>query len=272
MRRRELLAIVIVVSLTAGACSRLTFIRQSASPGKYEKISPTYNLRDSDATKRRLSTAEHLGLAQSRLMAGQIDAAETEAKAALKVDPASADAYTLLAVIEDQRGDRDKAGGYYAKTVGLAPTGGIGLNNYGSWLCANGRAAESLSWFDRALLDPGYRQPASAMANAGSCALEAGQTARVERDLRGALQLEPENATALQAMANYQFKTAQYLDARAFSQRRLAAAPANPDTLRLAAQIEQKLGDPKAAARYAQRLVMEFPQAATLQTGNASQP
>lgn len=272
MPRLELLVALVLLSLSAAACSRLTFIRPDASGGKYEKTSPTYDLRDSDATKRRLATAEHLGLAQSRLIAGQLDAAETEATAALKADPGSADAYTLLAVIEDRRGKSAQAGAYYAKVVQLAPGGGVGLNNYGTWLCSNGRATESLEWFDRALADRSYRQPASALANAGSCALRAGQTARVDSDLRQALELDPDNATALQAMSQYQYAVGSYFDARAFSQRRLAAAAATPEILRLASQIEQKLGDRAAAARYVQRLDTEFPQAPTLQTGNASQP
>src|SRR3546814_7890955 len=91
----------------------------------------------------------------------------------------------------------DLAGGYYARAAELAPEQGTALNNYGAWLCGNGRAAESLAWFDRALADPIYRQRASALANAGSCALKAGQTANVERHLREALSLDPVDATAL---------------------------------------------------------------------------
>ena len=50
-----------------------------------------------------------------------------------------------------------------------------------------------------------------------------------------------------------------YLLALAFSQRRLAAAPATRPVLLLASQIEQKLGDSAAAARYVQRISAEFP-------------
>src|SRR3546814_10817463 len=54
----------------------------------------------------------------------------------------------------------------------------------------------------------------------------AGQTANVERNLREALSLDPVDATALEALAEYQYRNGRYMDARAFSQRRLAAAPA----------------------------------------------
>ncbi len=269
---RRTAAVVLLAALCAAGCSRLTFIRPDASGGKYEKTSPDYALRDSPATTRRLGVAEHIGLAQSRLAGNDLAGAEKEARAALKDDPSSADAYTLLAVITDRRGNAADAGGYYAKAAELAPTQGGALNNYGAWLCGNGRAAESLPWFQRALADQAYRQPASALGNAGACALKAGQTAGVDAYLRAALAADPENATALGAMAEYQYRVGAWLDARAFSQRRLAAAPATAEALQLASRIEDRLGDRTAASRYDQRRQTEFPQARTIPTGDAQQP
>jgi type IV pilus assembly protein PilF len=42
--------------------------------------------------------------------------------------------------------------------------------------------------------------------------------------------------------------------------------------LQLASQIEQKLGDTVAAARYVQRIGAEFPQTPAVPSGDASQP
>jgi type IV pilus assembly protein PilF len=136
------------------------------------------------------------------------------------------------------------------------------------WNCAQ----ESLAWFDRALADRSYATPASALANAGACAGMAGQYDRVERDLRAALSLDPANAVALEAMAEHQFRNGSYLEARAFSERRLGAARADASALLLASQIEDKLGDKAAAARYVQRLRTEFPQARTAQPGEGRSP
>ena len=68
-------------------------------------------------------------------------------------------------------------------------------------------------------------------------------------------------------MAEYQYGQGQYFEARAFAERRLAAAPADASVLQLAARIEERLGDRAAANRYEQRLRAEFPQAATARTG-----
>jgi type IV pilus assembly protein PilF len=110
------------------------------------------------------------------------------------------------------------------------------------------------------------------MANAGSCALTAGQSARADRDLRNALALDPNNPVALAGMAENEFRAGRYFQARAFSERRLAAAPVTRQVLQLASQIEQKLGDTAAAARYVQQMRVEFPeQGRDIRPGEASQ-
>ena len=145
-------------------------------------------------------------------------------------------------------------------------------NNYGTWLCANGFQAESLVWFDRAMQAPGYGTPEVAQANAGNCALGTGQLERAERDLRQALSRDPSNATALGAMAELEFRRQQYLPARAFVERRLASGPASLAVLKLASQIEERLGDKAAASRYVQRIRAEFPDARDVTTGGNAGP
>ena len=271
MRSLSVVACAVALVLVTSACSRLTFIKPSMGSGEYEDLTPAYEFRDTPDIQRRTEIRGHLALATNALQRGLLDEAEKEAKAALEINGGSANANTLLAVVEDRRGNNAQAGGYYARAAELAPQQGTALNNYGAWLCGNGREAESLAWFDRALADPTYRQRASALANAGACALEAGQTAHVERNLREALSLDPVDTTALAALAEYQYRNGHYMDARAFSQRRLAAAPATPSALLLASQIEEKLGDRAAAARYVQRLRAEFPQTGTVPSGESSQ-
>jgi type IV pilus assembly protein PilF len=255
MRPRDVV-FVAVACLLATACSRmasrLSFIKPNTERGSYTQVTPDYDVRQTPEEKRRVATLDALGLAGVALQRGDLDSAEARARSALKVDPKSADAYTLLALVAGQRGQRDLAGNYYAKAVQLAPGDGDALNNYGAWMCANGRAAESLAQFSAALQDPTYTPPAAALGNAGACALRAGQAGLAEENLGRALQIDPDNVAALGAMAQLRFNQGQFLDARAFMQRRLVAAPADRDALMLAAQIEDRMGDAAAAARYRQ--------------------
>jgi type IV pilus assembly protein PilF len=271
MRPDPRLPLLLVATLLVAACSRSTATVKPPKIKGSEQVAQTYTLEDSAATKQRVQVRDTLALAGQRYAAGDVDAAEAQVRKALKVDPSSVDAYSMLGVIETRRGHAAVAGEHYRHAAELAPQRGEVLNNYGAWLCGNGYPAEALVWFDRALAAPGYRSPSSALANAGGCALKSGQNERAGRDLRRALEIEPDNAYALASMAEYQYAQGRFFEARAFSERRLAAAPADASVLQLAARIEERLGDRAAASRYQQRLRAEFPQAALSSTGDGAQ-
>ena len=255
--------VVLTLVLVTGCSSmsrKFTFMRPDLSRREFTRTAPEYDIKPDKERRGKFVARDMVARAEQRLRSGQLDQAEAAARSALKQDAKAVDAYTILGIVADQRGQSAEAGRHYAKAAELAPTSGSIANNYGAWLCGNGRAAESLGWFDRALADANYPTPAAARANAGACAMDAGQTARAERDLRMALSRQPENPTALAAMARVSYANGNFLDARAFSERRLAAGPATREILQLASQIEQKLGDNRASARYMQQMAAQFPQ------------
>lgn len=248
---------VVFFALALAGCGKQQGIKPPSGP---LEVAPTYEARDNPEIRKRVNYQDQMVLAGESLRAGAPDAAEKRVRAAMKIDARRPEAYMLLAAIATQRGNEAEAGRLYGKAAELAPERGDVLNNYGAWLCAHGQPAESLAWFDRALQAPGYTTPASALANAGGCALDAGQPARAVRDLRRALEIDPVNAYALESMARNEYAEGRYFEARAFSQRRLTAAPATRSVLQLASQIEARLGDSVACGRYLQRIHDEFPQ------------
>lgn len=273
MRLSEWLGILAVSALLLSGCSRsAAYVKVDSKRKPAGQVAPDYRVSDSPQTRQRIQTSNRLGLAGQHLRSGDLDAAEKEVRTILKADPASVDAHTLMAIIESQRGRSTQAGNHYKQAAELAPGSGTVQNNYGAWLCANGYAAESLVWFDRALNDPGYATPASALANAGGCALETGQHERAERDLRQALALDPGNAYALASMARNEYRNGRYFEARAFTERYLATASSTPDMLKLAADIEAKLGARTAADRYLQQLHTQFPASIEAQAGRKAEP
>ena len=221
---------------------------------------PVYSVADPESVRREVRWRDLLTLATRDLQVGNLDAAERKVREALKLAPEAPDALVLQAGIDDRRGRTRQAGENFRTAAELAPQRGDVLNNYGAWLCQQGQPAESLVWFDRALQAPGYATPGEAQANAGSCALDAGQLERAERDLRAALVAAPANPVALESMAQLSFRQGRYMEARAFAERRIAAAPATRSVLQLASQIEARLGDRAASDRYLQRIRQEFPQ------------
>ncbi len=270
--RKRAVLLVVLAALAASSCSRLTFIRPAGKTVDFQRQGKDYDIHDDAQTRARLDEQDSLQLAMQRLQTGDLDEAEKEARKVLKKHPDSSAATTLLALVAQRRGDHDGAGKLYRRAAELAPGDPSTQNNYGTWLCANGYPAESLVWFDRALANPSYATPAAALANAGGCALDSGQYERAGQNLRKALDLDPGNAYALEAMARDEYRQGRFFEARAFTERRLAAAPVNANVLKLARDIEIRLGDTNAADRYAQRLRAEFPDAADATSGDATKP
>lgn len=259
MRRRKAPVAVLMAIAVAGCGGDRGYVRTSID-----------NQRDFERTALEVHASDRgrddgeaaLQRIQAQLSASQFEAARKDAAAAVRRQPGSANAHTFLAVALENTGESAAAGKHYLRAASLAPDNGAALANYAGWLCAQGSPAESLQWFERAVAVPDYPNRAMAHAVAGVCAQGAGQTDLAGRHLRRAIELDATNATALSALARREFAAGRAFEARAFSERRLAAAPADPQALLLASQIEQNLGDSVAAARYVARLKAEFPDAA----------
>lgn len=261
MRWSKYLLLLLATCLLVAGCERNT--RIGGVKGS-KKVGPDYQVKDDREARQRMQYREFLRLAGDRVSHGDTEAATRFARSAEKLEPRLPDAFTMQAVIEGAKGQQEAAGALYRKAAELAPQRADVLGNYGAWLCANGHSAESLVWFDRALASPDDGSRAASLANAGGCALDAGQIERADDNLRQALLLAPGNAYALESMARNEVLHGRYFEARAFYQRRLAAAPATASVLQLAIQIEERLGDRMAAGRFQQRLREEFPSGATL--------
>lgn len=253
--RREIVLLLVIVVLASGcrAMDRLSFIRPSAARGEFRQVTPSRDVSGKPGKQSR-DPVLMLQSAGDAYRLGELERADGLASAALKSGADAGDANTLLGLVADARGQSERAGEYYRAATTAAPGSGVFANNYGAWLCANGRADESLAWFDRAAADPEYPTPAAALANAGECARKAGQPIRAEANWRLALAAQPVNQEALAGLAAFEADRGRNLEARAFAERWLELAPNDPDALQLAARIETAIGDNVAAARYLSRL------------------
>ena len=115
--RHKALCLLLVPLLLATACSRLTFVRPKMERKDGEQIAQDYSVKDSSEVKRRQSVQMMVSRSVQRLQAGDLETAEKEARAALKLAPDSADAETLLAVVADRRGQSEQAGQHYRRAA-----------------------------------------------------------------------------------------------------------------------------------------------------------
>ncbi|GGB84377.1 type IV pilus biogenesis/stability protein PilW [Pseudoduganella buxea] len=169
-----------------------------------------------------------------------------EIKKAIAADPGFADAYGVRALIYMAMGEITLADDNFRRALQLDPGNPEIANNYGSFLCQNGRVAESFKYFDMALASRQYASPAKAMNNAGSCALKAKDYGSAEKYLLQALQVTPDQPTTNASLARVYHERGDNVRANFFITRlsKLARADSLPaDVLWLAIKVQHKLGD-----------------------------
>ena len=233
-----------------------------------EGVNP-YGSKAENAAVRAANTQVTLGVGY--LEQGRVEEALERFQRAIAFDPRSASAYTSLGVLYEQISRPDLAEKNYAKAVQLEPRKGAVHNNFGQFLCRVGRYEQADAEFKVALNDPFYDTPAIAATNAGKCARASGQNEQAEKYLRLALSKNPNAAEVYLPLASVLHQRGQSMNARAFLQRFEASGlPQDAEYLRLAAQVESRLGDTKAANAYRERLENEFP--APEQTRSTEKP
>jgi type IV pilus assembly protein PilF len=203
----------------------------------------------------------NLGLAQSYLDANSLEAALDRAKRAVAADPNYGETHAVLGMVYTRIGNQAGAAQEFETALKLSPSSGSILNAHAVWLCGQGQFDRADTEFRQALADPFYTNAMQANANAGKCAQLAGRLPVAEAYLRLALEKSPEDAQILLGLAQVEFAQGQWLEARAFAQRRLSVG-ATAEALDLAARIEDAAGDKSAAARYRQQRSDQFPEPA----------
>lgn len=245
MRQPESALLAAALALALGACASNGEAVAKPQPG------PSANSLSAEGRT-------NLGLAQGYLDAGQVEKARERAELAQASDPGSADVHALLGMLSAQAGKNEQARREFERAVAIAPDDGSILNVHASWLCGEGRFTEADAQFERALRDKRYRTPVQAMANAGKCAHRAKRWSIAEDYFRRAIALSPDDASVLFLLADTSLRQGKMMEAQAFIQRRDALG-GDAETLELAARIEDAAGNEMAAARYRERLRIEFP-------------
>jgi len=210
-----------------------------------------------DAESRTRNAEVLVELGQRYYSRGEYEIALEKLQSALRIDSTSASGHTMIAILYETIGDTAQAADHYRKSVQHGGRSGDVLNNYGSWLCRQSKFDEADETFRKALADPFYKSPESALANAGSCALAAGKYDIGENYLRQVLQARPNDDQALIGLAEIAFRKDDFMRARAFVQRADSQAPLGRNGLELAVRIEEQLGDERSAAAYRSRLAAD---------------
>ena len=166
-----------------------------------------------------------------------------EIKQALLADPNLADAYSVRALIYMDMGETRLSEENFQRAMSLAPNNPDLINNYGWFLCQNGRAAASINYFDTALKSRSYQSPSKALNNAGLCSLKLNNLAAAERYFKQAFQFDPTNQSATLNLARLHYNRREYERAQFYVGRLVKSDDFSAEVLWLAIKTEHKLGD-----------------------------
>lgn len=148
------------------------------------------------ATPRELAQTRAL-LAIEYMKVGNMRVALENADQAIKYDEGFQAGYLARALIYMQLGVDAEAEAAFGKALKLDMANPEVNNNFGWYLCTRGRYEDAIVRFDRALADPFYQSPQSAMINKGICLGRMGQRSLANEWLLAALRRSPNDPNAL---------------------------------------------------------------------------
>jgi len=255
--RHDVRVVLALLGLGVAACSHDPQIMEPPGSNTMSKVSEKAARTPQESAKVWVQLGQHY------LELGKLQIAKDDLLKALKFDPKSVDAHTVLATLYDRVGDRTSAEQHYREAADLSPTTGATNNNYALYLCKLGKFDQAQKRFDVAKADGFYTSQDLVYLNSGTCILLAkGSRDAAEADFRRAIEINPNNAQALYQLASVLYEKDDYFKARAFIQRYDALNQPSPDALLLARNIEVKLGNAEGARDYGQRLRDQFPESA----------
>lgn len=201
----------------------------------------------------------NLNVGVAYLKRGEYNKALDKLKKAYEADPNYPPTLNALGLLYQNLENNEKAEQYFKQALGIRPDDGYTLNNYGRFLCQNGRYEEAEAAFRKAATNPLFETPEISLANIGTCAMRSGDTEKAEKYFRLALEKNPRLPAPLIQMGQISYDQGNYLSARGYLQRYLETAKHTPASLWLGIRIEDKLGDKDALSSYALSLKNNFP-------------
>jgi type IV pilus assembly protein PilF len=217
------------------------------------------NMDRTDAQKR---ASIRLQLAVGYYRQGQLNVALNEIKQALQADPNLVDGYSMAALIYMGLGDTRAAEDNFKRAMSLAPNDPELSNNYGWFLCQNGRAQESIPYFKAAVQNKKYESPGKALNNAGVCSLILKDEAAAEKYFTEAFRYEPGNPSVNTNLAKIYFARGDFERAHFYIDRVIKDDAVTPEILMLGIKIERKRGNRPGELSLVTQLRRRYPDSA----------
>lgn len=240
------------------ACWLSLFCAFAAQAQSLDKPSQERNQDSSDPKSR---ARVHTELGAMYFQAGHMSAALDEFRIALNADPDYVQAYSIRGLVYGQLKEFARAEADFQRALSLAPNDPEVNNNYGWYLCENGKERQSIAYFLQALKNPLYATPERAYTNAGACALKAGDLDGAQRYLLTAVGMTRNDGGVVRLqLAKLFYQRGINEEARIYLNEALKQMEApTPEALWLGLRLERKLGNRNGESGYAAQLRSRYP-------------
>lgn len=216
---------------------------------------PEERFQGSDEEAAEINTRLGVGYMQQ----GHNQRAREKLLRALDQNPRYAPAHRAMAELYVRIGDPEEAEDHYRRSLRLDSGNPETRNNYGVFLCDQGRLEEADEQFLRAARNRDYATPEYAWTNAGVCARMDGKDEQAEEYFRQALRLNPGFHSALIEMAELHYDRGEYPQARRFIRNFHNVVRPTARSLWLGVRVAREIGDVEQAQSFARRLRDDFP-------------
>jgi type IV pilus assembly protein PilF len=243
------------------AISTLAALWGCTTPPSTEPPPSRERTTESDQTDADRRARVRMELASGYYARGQLETALDEVKLALAVKPDLPDAYNLRGLVYQSLGDDKLAEENFKRAQQLSPRDPDIMHNYGWFLCQNRRMPEAFAQFQQAIATPRYAGLSRSLMTQGVCQARIGAYGDAERSLVRAYELDPTSPVVAFNLADVLYRRGEFERARFYIGRVNAVQEyTNPQTLWLAARIENKMGNQRGARDYGRQLRARFPQ------------
>ena len=246
---RQLIVIIsLLVFLSACVATETTIKTKNSGAGNKTRFDP------------QAAAATRVKLALVYLQKNNMQQAKENIEKALQYQPDDADIYRVFAYYYQRVNEEGKAEALYKKSLSLDSKNPDTYNNYGTFLCKQGRYQEAEQAFLTALQQSSYSAVANTYENAGMCSEKAGEADKALYYYQYALSHNPNKSYLLLTLARLQISQKDYPAARLnlfkFQKNNKASAESLWQWIRLSYATEKSA----ALNQYAGKLLTEFPE------------
>jgi type IV pilus assembly protein PilF len=193
------------------------------------------------------------------LQEGQSERAKVPLSRALELDPNSADAHSVLALVFQIEMESKLADEHFRKALSQRPNDSRLLNNYGSFLFEQKRYEEASERYLQAARDTMYPERSRVFENLGLTALMLKQRDQAKTYFERALRLNSSQPRALLEMAILHYDEGLYVPARDYYESYSQLAEQDARSLLLGARLAKIFDDRDKAASLGLQLRRLYP-------------